>query len=177
MKLTETGKRGLHSVLGFKCSRCGRTTLLPTTTCPNKNSSHIKHQAVYINRRATFTTLETGIGREALTTICEIIELPTPAFPQAHSDHENVILEAQLEIVDQHVKEARAEARAHSLTNSGLDPSDQTLVADIPVSFDGTWSKRVLYSKQRDRFHNISRHRQSAGLLCPIKVLPSVCSE
>ena len=79
-------------------------------SCPNKNSSHIKHQGVDINRRATFSTLETGIRREAAPTICEIMELPTPSFQQPHSDHENVILDRQLEIVDQHLKEARAEA-------------------------------------------------------------------
>ena len=128
-------------MLGFKCSRCGRTTVLPTS-CPNSRFPiHANRQGVDVNGRATFATLETGIGREALTTICEIMELPTPCSLKAHRDHEQAILDAQLEIVDKYVVEARAEARALSLTNDGLDPCDESLIADIAVSFDGTWSK------------------------------------
>ena len=43
---------------------------------------------------------------------------------------------------EEHLKSARAEAHAISLTNAGLDPNDSSLIADIAVSFDGTWSKR-----------------------------------
>ena len=141
LKLIEKPKQGLHSELGFKCSRCGRVTPLPTS-CPNEATMNPTQQGVDINRRATFAALEIGIGQESLTTLCEILELPMPVLNNAHHAHEEKILQAQTEIVENHLKKVRAEARAVSLRNDGLDPSDDSLTADITVSFDGTWSKR-----------------------------------
>lgn len=141
LKLLEHSRLGLHSVLSFKCSRCGRCSDMPTS-CPNSKSKHRHHQGVDINRRAVFASLETGLGRESLATICELLELPTPVLPSSYVNHEETILDAQLEIVEQYLKEARDEARRVSLTNAGLDPNDSSLTADLAVSFDGTWSKR-----------------------------------
>ncbi len=141
LKLVEKTKQGLHSEMGLKCSHCGRVTAFPTS-CPNEETKNPTRQGVDINRRATFAALEIGIGREALATVCEILELPTPVHSKSYQAHEESILHAQVEIVEKHLKEARAEARAVSIRNDGLDPSDESLTADIPVSFDGTWSKR-----------------------------------
>lgn len=141
LTLVESSMLGLYSVLSFKCSRCGRCSSMPTS-CPNEESSHPNHQGVDVNRRVVFAALETGIGRETLATICELLELPVPVVANAHVEHEKVILNAQLEVVEEHLKKAREEARVIMLTNAGLDPNDPSNIADLAVSFDGTWSKR-----------------------------------
>ena len=141
LKLLEHSKLGLHSVLSYKCSHCGHCTDL-STSCPNPENSHPNHQGVDINRHSVFSSLENGIGRENLATICELLELLTPVLPKSHVRLEETILKAQMDIVDAHLKSARDEALSVTLTNAGLDPSDPTLVANLAVSYDGTWSKR-----------------------------------
>ena len=93
-----------------------------------------------INRRMVYSACEIGVGREAIAVMCEILNMPPPCQPSAWNEHHHSLYDAHKEAVDE--KLAKARNHVHKLyrkEHSGLTVDD---VIKIPVSFDGTWSKR-----------------------------------
>ncbi|XP_048583267.1 uncharacterized protein LOC5520998 isoform X1 [Nematostella vectensis] len=96
--------------------------------------------AMDINRRLVYAAAETGIGREGMATICEILNMPQPMSSQAWKDHQNTLYSAHKKAVSEHLESSRA--RLRQKLSGDLSATDDDQVFDIVVTYDGTWSKR-----------------------------------
>ena len=95
-----------------------------------------------VNRRVVYASTEMGISRETISTFCEILNMPFSISKTTWYAHETVLLNAHKDVAKQILEENIKEARLNAMKDQGLDEKDETLDVEIPVSFDGTWSKR-----------------------------------
>lgn len=93
-----------------------------------------KARSFDVNRRTNFAMGELGLGREALATICEILNIPPPVSDSAYQKHNQSVNLATRKVFE------KLNNAGHRVR--GLLQKDATEVLDIAVSFDGTWSKR-----------------------------------
>ena len=96
--------------------------------------------AMDINRRLVYAASETGIGREGLATICDILNMPQTMATKAWNDHSTALYEAHKTSVKNHLQTTRERVH-HVLTKDNPDIADDTVV-NVPVTFDGTSSKQ-----------------------------------
>ncbi len=129
---------GLCSSMFAECSKCGLRTFFRTGYGdPSKADTR---QSTDVNRRLFYAACETGISREGLATLCEIMNMPPPP---AHADpHYDAILSAHKRVIDRLCMEARAKVRELKLKEMGLPTNDDETFVDAGIHFDGTWSKR-----------------------------------
>ena len=76
---------GQSALFVLVCSKCKKKTYLQTA----KNSGGMwqPNNTKEINRRLVYAACETGIGREGMATICDILNMPQPMSSEAWSDH------------------------------------------------------------------------------------------
>jgi hypothetical protein len=82
-----------------------------------------------------YSAMEMGVGREAMSVMSDIFNMPTPCQHKAWDNHVSALYDAHKKVVDEQLQQARDKVFSHYC-------SDETDVAEIAVSFDGTWSKR-----------------------------------
>ena len=131
----ELEKSGLGSTFLFECSVCAHTAHMNTA-----KQTPGKVRTFDINRRSVFAAGELGIGREGLATLCEIMNLPAPVYNNSFSDHMKFVHESTKACLEEKLTESARKLR-HIYTEKSLDVSEDSVI-DVPVSFDGTWSKR-----------------------------------
>ena len=95
------------------------------------------------NRLMVYSAMEMGVGREAMSVMSDIFNMPTPCQHKAWDNHVSDLYDAHKKVVDEQSQQARDKVFSHYC-------SDETDVAEIAVSFDGTWSKRG-YTASRAR--------------------------
>ena len=95
-----------------------------------------------VNRRVVYAASEMGIGREDISKFCEILNMPFSMSKDTWHSHEDVLLEAHTEVVQVELDKNRKEARTLAMADEGMSEEDEATVVNIPISFDGTWSKR-----------------------------------
>ena len=123
-------RAGLNGHLDFQCLTCGTKVSMAT----GKDLKG-KKASFDINRRAVFAAGEIGIGREALSTMCEIINMPPPPSCRAYQQHRTAICDVTNSVVSKSLSDSAKGVR-ESLGANDVD------TINIAVSFDGTWSKR-----------------------------------
>ena len=125
-----TSKRaGLRSSYYFECTKCRQRVDMDTSK-PVEG----KVRSFDINRRTNFAMGELGLGREALATICEILNMPPPVSDSAYQKHNRSVNLATRKVLEERLNDAGHQVRTF------LQKDDTEI--DVAVSFDGTWSKR-----------------------------------
>ncbi|CAB4005543.1 Hypothetical predicted protein [Paramuricea clavata] len=80
--------------------------------------------------------MEMGVGRDGMSVMCDIFNMPPPCHPNVWKHHVTALYEAHKKAVSGQLQEATDKVFSrHSDNESG--------VGEIAVSYDGTWSKRV----------------------------------
>ena len=125
-------RHGLCNSMYFECTLCKHRVYLETS----EKSGHVAD----VNRRAAFAASEVGLGREGLSVICEIMNLPQPVSDSNFQDRNQAIQDATIKCVNSNMQEAANELRKKIMDKNPEMNEDS--IKDITVSFDGTWSKR-----------------------------------
>ena len=86
------------------------------------------------NRRMVYSAMEMGVGREGMSVMCDIFNMPPPCQHKAWDNYVAALYEAHKKVISEQLQKARDKVHA-------LHTSDDSNVAEIAVS-DGTWSKR-----------------------------------
>ena len=135
----DEGKRfGQSSVFSVQCSKCKMET--PLQTSKTTGSSWNPRDATDINRRVVYAASETGIGREGMATMCDILNMPQPISTKAWHDHNNALYAAHKTVIEKHLKSTR-DRLYRTLTKNSPSTTEEEVI-DVAVTFDGTWSKR-----------------------------------
>ena len=77
-------------------------------TSANQGGNWKAQNAVDINRLVVFSACEMGVGRDAITVICDILNMPLPCQTKAWHDHSQALCNAHKEAVDGKLARARA---------------------------------------------------------------------
>ena len=124
-----TSKRaGLSSSYYFECTKCRQRVDMDKPV-------EGKVRSFDINRRTNFAMGELGLGREALATICDILNMPPPVSDSAYQKHNRSVNLATRKVLEERLNDAGHQVRTFL-------QKDDTEILDVAVSFDGTWSKR-----------------------------------
>ena len=91
-----------------------------------------------------FVAFESGIGKEGVAKFCEVFSMPFNISPDTCYSHEEILSQAFQEETSEQLQKNCAEARKLAMLEEALDDDDDdnVTIVDIPISFDGTWSKR-----------------------------------
>ena len=123
-------RAGLNSHLQFHCLSCNTKVSMSTGKDVKR-----KKASFDVNRRAVFAAGEIGIGRESVSALCDIINMPPPPSNRAYQQHKAAICDSTNFVVSQSLCDSAKRVR-ESLNANAVD------TLNIAVSFDGTWSKR-----------------------------------
>ncbi|KXJ14706.1 hypothetical protein AC249_AIPGENE5012 [Exaiptasia diaphana] len=133
---------GMSSSIYVFCPDCEMNEFLATGDHAGLDTCPKTVQGKDVNRKIVYASNEMGISRESVSKLCEILNMPFSISKATWYSHEAALLKAHkdvaMEILDSNIREARLDA----MKDQGLDVDDETLDVDIPVSFDGTWSRR-----------------------------------
>jgi len=132
---------GLSSSLYAVCGNCGMKEFLATGYHNTNDTLPRSNQGKDINRRIVYASYEMGVGMEGIAKLCEVLHMPFSMLKLTWYKHEDMLFEAHQDVVLAILEKNREEARKIALEEDGVDENETTL-AEIPVSFDGTWSKR-----------------------------------
>ncbi|CAB4012625.1 Hypothetical predicted protein [Paramuricea clavata] len=124
---------GNSSVIEIECSKCDTNVELQTSG--NTSGSWTPQGAMDINRRMVYAASEMGVGRESMSAMCDILNMPSPCNRSAWNNHVNTLYEAHKKVVAENLEKAREKV-------SSLHEPNESNVVEIAVSYDGTWSKR-----------------------------------
>ncbi|CAB4043696.1 Hypothetical predicted protein, partial [Paramuricea clavata] len=123
-------RAGLSSSYYFECTKCRQRVDMDTSK-PVEG----KARSFHVNRRTNFAMGELGLGREALATICEILNMPPPVSDSAYQKHNRSVNLATRKVLEERLNDAGHRVRTFL-------QKDDAEILDVAVSFDGTWSKR-----------------------------------
>ncbi|PFX13035.1 hypothetical protein AWC38_SpisGene22927 [Stylophora pistillata] len=90
-----------------------------------------------------------------------------------YARHEDALLEAHTDVIRGELAKNRAEARKLALLEMGEEGNNENAIAEVPVSFDGTWSRRG-YSANLCVSSVISA---ASGKVLDFEVISKVCSQ
>ncbi|CAB3979912.1 Hypothetical predicted protein [Paramuricea clavata] len=123
-------RAGLSSSYYFECTKCRQKVDMDTSK-PVEG----KARSFDVNRRTNFAMGELGLGREALATICKILNMPPPVSDSAYQKHNRSVNLATRKVLEERLNDAGHRVRTFL-------QKDDAEILDVAVSFDGTWSKR-----------------------------------
>ena len=140
---SSSNRFGLGSSLYAKCSGCGMSEFLATGNHPQDDVNPRTLQGKDVNRRMVLAAFESGIGKEGVAKFCEVFNMPFNISPDTWYSHEEILSQAFQEETSEQLQKNCAEARKLAMLEEALDDDDDNVtIVDIPISFDGTWSKR-----------------------------------
>ena len=142
LREVSTGRFGLSSSIYAICDDCGLTEFLGTGEDNSLDNGPRTVRGKDVNRRVVYAASEMGIGREDISKFCEILNMPFSMSKDTWHSHEDALLQAYTEVVQVELEKNRKEARKLAMADEGISEEDEDTVVDIPISFDGTWSKR-----------------------------------
>lgn len=82
-----------------------------------------------------------GLGREGIAKLCEVLDMPFSISIDTWYRHEDALLEAPTDVVREELAKNRAEARKLAILEMSEEDNNENAIAEVPVSFDGTWSR------------------------------------
>ncbi|XP_048580316.1 uncharacterized protein LOC125563152 [Nematostella vectensis] len=141
LKEMTTSRHGMCSSLFVHCHDCDMKEFLATGEHIGDATAPRTNNAKDINRRIVYASSEMGIGMEGVAKLCELLNMPFTMAINTWYKHQkllhNVTREVAAEVLEANCKEAR-EAAMQELGSL----ESESMNVGIPVSFDGTWSKR-----------------------------------
>ena len=129
----EARRYGNSGVIIIECSKCD--TKIELQTSGNKSKGWNPKNSVDMNRRMVYSAMEMGLGRDGMSVMCDVFNMPTPSHPNAWKNHVTALYEAHKKAVSEQFKKAREKVFS-------LHCDNESEIAEIAVSYDGTWSKR-----------------------------------
>ena len=139
-------RAGLAEALEIECTKC----LYKTPFYTSKKISD-KKSMYDVNMRTVYGSQTTGLGRTGLSKLCGVMDLPAPVTRKAFNNISKVITEKALEKVEEEMKSASERLFDLSLIETAecidIDPVTLAMIANVPVTVDGTWQKRGHTSK------------------------------
>ncbi|CAB4031997.1 Hypothetical predicted protein [Paramuricea clavata] len=94
-------RAGLSSSYYFECTKCRQRVDMDTSK-PVEG----KARSFDVNRRTNFAMGELGLGREALATICEILNMPPPVSDSAYQKHNRSVNLATQKVLEERLNDA-----------------------------------------------------------------------
>ena len=88
-----------------------------------------------MNRRMVYSAMEMGEGRVGISVMCDVFNMPPPRHPNAWKNNVIALYEAHKKAVSEQFKKAREKVFS-------LHCDNESDIAEIAVSYNGTWSKR-----------------------------------
>ena len=73
--------------------------------CPRTN------QGRDINQRIVYAAAETGLGRENIAQLCEILNIPFSMAKETWNTHEGAVYDAHVSVVNEELDKNRSDAR------------------------------------------------------------------
>ena len=125
---------GNSSVIEIECSKCD--TKVELQSLGNTSGSWTAKNALHVNRRMVYAASEMGVGRESMSALCDILNMPSPCNLSAWNNHVNTLYEAHKKVVAENLDRAKEKV-------TSLHEPNEANVVEIAVSYDGTWSKRA----------------------------------
>ena len=117
----------------MECSNCD--TSIELQTSGNQNNVWMPQNSMDTDRQTVYSAMEMGVAREGMSVTCDIFNMPPPCHRKAWDNHVPALYEAHKKVISKQLQKARDKVHA-------LHTSDDSDVAKIMVSYDGTWSKR-----------------------------------
>lgn len=136
-----TSRFGLSSSIYARCDECGMSELLATGYHKSDATLPNTIQGKDLNRRVVYGAFEMGLGREGIAKLCEVLDMPFSISIDTWYRHEDALLEAHTDVVREELAKNRAEARKLAFLEMGEEDNNENAIAEVPVSFDGTWSR------------------------------------
>ena len=168
-----TSRFGLSSSIYARCDECGMSELLATGYHKSDATLPNTIQGKDLNRRVVYGAFEMGLGREGIAKLCEVLDMPFSISIDTWYRHEDALLEAHTDVVREELAKNRAEARKLAFLEMGEKDNNENAIAEVPVSFDGTWSRRG-YSANHCVSFVISA---ASGKVLDFEVISKVCSQ
>lgn len=96
-------------LIHIECTKCKKKIYLQTSA--NCGGKWKAKNASDINRRMVYSACEMGVGREAISVMCEILNMPPPCQLTSWNEHSQILYQAHKEAVDEKLAKARAYVR------------------------------------------------------------------
>lgn len=167
-----TSRFGLSSSIYARCDECGMSELVATGYHKSDATLPNTIQGKDLNRRVVYGAFEMGLGREGIAKLCEVLDMSFSISIDTWYRHEDALLEAHTDVVREELAKNRAEARKLAFLEMGEEDNNENAIAEVPVSFDGTWSGRG-YSANHCVSFVISA---ASGKVLDLEVISKVCS-
>jgi hypothetical protein len=91
----EARRYGNSAVIIIECSKCD--TKIELQTSGNKNQGWNPKNSIDINRRMVYSAMEMGVGRDGMSVMCDIFNMPPPCHPNAWKNHATVTMSQTLQ--------------------------------------------------------------------------------
>ena len=130
LTITEVERHGLAPHIQFSYNSCS----VQSSEVLGEKQVHKKSRFYDVNRKAVFAMRLIGRGRQALQTVCSMMDLPPPMAKSTFDNHRRAMHAAAKEVAQTSMRQA-ADAVAAKHTAEAKP-------VDIAVSTDGTWMRR-----------------------------------
>ena len=131
--LKKLKRYGQSALFALQCSSCKKKTYLQTAK--HDGGAWTPQVAMDINKRLVYAACETGIGREGMATICDILNMPQPMTSESWNGHVNSLYDVHKNELQNNLQAARTKLRK-KLRHETDD------MIDVSVTYDGTLSKQ-----------------------------------
>ena len=104
-------------------------------------SKQTREKEAEINKLATFAAVEVGLGREGISDIMSLLNIPAPVSASNYARHVSKLLIKSQSVFDDQLSNAVQRVRNTIIQESDGDIDGESII-DVAVTYDGTWSKR-----------------------------------
>ncbi|CAB4026151.1 THAP domain-containing 2, partial [Paramuricea clavata] len=101
----EAYKYGNSSVINIECSKC--KVKIELQTSGNNSQAWKPQNAMDTNRQMVYSSMEMGVGREGMSVLCDIFNMPHPCHHKAWDNHVAALYEAHKQAVAEQLQKAR----------------------------------------------------------------------
>ena len=111
------------------------------------------------------------LAEKIFSKLCEILNMPFSMSKDTWHSHEDALLQAHNTVVQEELEKNRREAKEVAMAEEGIS-DDNDVTVDIPISFDGTWSKRGYTANHGLGFVNSA----ATGKVLDYEIISKVCN-
>ena len=129
LKDDEARRYGNSSVIEIECSKCD--TKLELKTSGHTGVTWTPQSSMDVKKRMVYAASEMGVGREGMSAMCDILNMPPPCNRSSWNNHVNALYEAHKKTLNKHLQKAKEKV-------SSLHEPNESNVVEIPVNYDGT---------------------------------------
>ena len=85
-----------------------------------------------------YAAAETGLGRENIAQLCEMLNIPFSMAKETWNTHETALYDAHASVIKEELAKNRSKARLLAVEEQDIDDDDEKTPIPIAISFDGT---------------------------------------